>query len=380
MSINKPISIGYLGTIQNKAKAIKERITNLATNHIEILKIIATDYAIGIKESKGKENEDKLIEDIENKRNKSLEKEQEKFEKEQETLQLELENILSQIIDPFLNQKIEKIQSDLEAKKAELENKANASAAKKEIIKKILKTLPPILGFLLGKAIVALVVNNKKLKKLVNQTNEYITLANKSNNLSFLTSAKNKRADAVRVLDKSEKKVTEIKKIIDTITTILTILILIVSILESLPQIPAEIKEKIAKYKAIAELINLVLKIVSPILQKEINLIRKLRAQLKQIGDIFERIEIDKLTPSQILALLATPTNTEFEIYKGFKFIIQEETGPKAIVIKGNKRRYAAALDTNNVEVLKSDSSFTLDPNDLIEQLKLIIDRENLIA
>ena len=46
MAINKPISIGYLGTIQNKAKAVKERITNLATNHIEILKIIATDYAI----------------------------------------------------------------------------------------------------------------------------------------------------------------------------------------------------------------------------------------------------------------------------------------------------------------------------------------------
>jgi hypothetical protein len=38
------------------------------------------------------------------------------------------------------------------------------------------------------------------------------------------------------------------------------------------------------------------------------------------------------------------------------------------------------AIDTYNVEVLKSDSSFTLDPNDLVEQLKLIIDRENLIA
>ena len=34
MAINKPISIGYLGTIQNKAKSFKEIITNLSTNHI----------------------------------------------------------------------------------------------------------------------------------------------------------------------------------------------------------------------------------------------------------------------------------------------------------------------------------------------------------
>ena len=49
-------------------------------------------------------------------------------------------------------------------------------------------------------------------------------------------------------------------------------------------------------------------------------------------------------------------------------------------MVRGNKRHYAVAIDTNNVEVLKGELSFTLDPNDLIEQLKLIIDRENLIA
>jgi hypothetical protein len=50
----------------------------------------------------------------------------------------------------------------------------------------------------------------------------------------------------------------------------------------------------------------------------------------------------------------------------------------KTFEVKGNKRRYAVAIDRDGVEVLKSDFSFTLDPNDLIDQLKLVIDQRNL--
>ena len=82
---------------------------------------------------------------------------------------------------------------------------------------------------------------------------------------------------------------------------------------------------------------------------------------------------------SSLLPLNITFGTSDFPEYKGFKFALREENNPK-FEVRGNKRHYAVALDTNNVEVLKSDSSFTLDPNDLIEQLKLIIDRENLIA
>jgi hypothetical protein len=47
-------------------------------------------------------------------------------------------------------------------------------------------------------------------------------------------------------------------------------------------------------------------------------------------------------------------------------------------VVKGNKRHYAVAINRDGVEVIKSDYSFTLDPNDLVDQLKLIIDQQNL--
>jgi hypothetical protein len=44
------------------------------------------------------------------------------------------------------------------------------------------------------------------------------------------------------------------------------------------------------------------------------------------------------------------------------------------------KRHYAVAIDKWDVEVLKSELSFTLDPNDLIDQLKLVIDSQGLIT
>lgn len=286
--------------------------------------------------------------------------------------------------DPFAAQKAQKTQTDTKLSLAEKENKANAAAAQKEMIKKISKALAPVMGYLLGKGIIALVVNNKKLERLVNQTNAYITLANKSNNLTYLTNAKVKRADAVRTLERSEAKVVQIKKVVDTIHTVLTLILLIVSILEALPIIPPPVKDKIAKYKAIAELLNMILGIISPVLQKEINYLEKLKAQLKQIGDILDGIVANSLDKDQVAALLAkVGNNTGFGQYKGFNFAIktEENLGAHQKIVAGKiKRQYAVAIDRDGVEILQSDYSFTLDPNDLIEQLKLIIDQRNLQA
>jgi hypothetical protein len=291
---------------------------------------------------------------------------------------------INNINDPFAAQKAQKTQTDEKLTSAEKENKANAAAAQKEMIKKISKALAPVMGYLLGKGIVALVINNKKLERLVNQTNTYITLANASNNLTYLTTAKVKRADAVRTLERSEAKVVQIKKVVDTIHTVLTLILLIVSILEALPIIPPPVKDKIAKYKAIAELLNLILGIISPVLQKEINYLEKLKAQLKQIGDILDGIVANSLDKDQVAALLAkVGNNTGFGQYKGFNFAIktEENLGAHQKIVAGKlKRQFAVAINRDGVEILQSDYSFTLDPNDLIEQLKLIIDQQNLQA
>jgi hypothetical protein len=65
--------------------------------------------------------------------------------------------------------------------------------------------------------------------------------------------------------------------------------------------------------------------------------------------------------------------------YKGFRFFIREEMNSK-FVVKGNKRRYMIAKNKANEEVLKSSYSFTLEPDVLAEELKLIIDQKGLVA
>ena len=49
-----------------------------------------------------------------------------------------------------------------------------------------------------------------------------------------------------------------------------------------------------------------------------------------------------------------------------------------AKTVKGYKRHYAVAINRDNVEVIKSEYSFTQDPQVLVDQLKLIIDQKNL--
>ena len=71
------------------------------------------------------------------------------------------------------------------------------------------------------------------------------------------------------------------------------------------------------------------------------------------------------------------PVNKNFLSPLGFKFVIKEENDPK-FVVRGNKRHYAVAINTREVEQVKSDLSFTLDPQQLVNQLKFIIDQQNL--
>jgi len=116
-------------------------------------------------------------------------------------------------------------------------------------------------------------------------------------------------------------------------------------------------------------------------LSKEINLLRALIDQLAAINKIVENKTTTELNQEQLNALTESllPSNNTNLIppYKGFNFILKQEQNPN-FEIKGNKRNYAVAVNSNGREILKSDYSFTLDPNDLVEQLRLIIDQRNL--
>jgi hypothetical protein len=96
--------------------------------------------------------------------------------------------------------------------------------------------------------------------------------------------------------------------------------------------------------------------------------------------DQLESFSLETLEDPQSLS--STPQvpslSNQANLYRGFKFQIKEEQDPRFTVRGTIKRRYAVAVDRQGVEVLKSEYSFTLDPNDLVDQLKLIIDRQKL--
>jgi len=65
--------------------------------------------------------------------------------------------------------------------------------------------------------------------------------------------------------------------------------------------------------------------------------------------------------------------------YKGFKFYLKEEYNLN-FVVRGYKRRYAVATDFSGREIIQSDYSFTLEPEVLVDQIRVEIDLKNLSA
>ncbi len=298
--------------------------------------------------------------------------------------------------DPFEKIKANKTKRKSKRKKSKTKNKGKVKKAIKDKAKSILKnakkSLPPVIILGIETIIVYIVANNSALKKLVDDTNAIIEDANASGDPTKLNNAKLARDNAIRVIQRAEDALKRVNNILKTISIIITIFSIIVEIISALPiptsvppgiGIPINVIMQLVKILQKANQILLVLSaylpIVTTLLDKIIAVLEDLKAQLLPINGILEVAAATGINSS----LTDNPNQfgtTDFETYKGFKFAIKEESGPRAIVVSGNKRHYAEAIDTNNVAVLKSELSFTLDPNDLIETLKLIIDRENLIA
>lgn len=305
----------------------------------------------------------------------------ENLKKRKEENQKDIDDYLA---DPFAKQK-EKRKKRKEARaKAKQRTKAEKQAARKQRRKAVLqnakKTLVPILTLLLTNRIAEVISQNDKIQQLVDETNIIIEAANTSNNPSQLENAKVVRNNAITVIQSNEEKIIKINEQIQRITIYITIFSTIFSILSAIPiptsvppgiGIPVNVITKIIILLEKANKIVLALSALLPTvivsLEKAIQILEELKAQLLPINGELE----SKLPPVPVRF------GTDYPPYKGFKFALREENNPR-FVVRGNKRHYAVAINKQNIEQLKSESSFTLDPNDLIEQLKLVIDQQNL--
>lgn len=303
--------------------------------------------------------------------------------------------------DPFKKIKDKKKELQEKRKKLKSRTKSEKTKARKEKIKAVLKnakkTLGPILTLLITNKIAEIVAQNDRIQKLINETNAVITDANQSGDPLKLSNAKLARDNTIKIINNNQAKIQKVAETINKISVYINIFSLIVTIISSIPiptavppgiGVPVNLIMKFVKILDKANRIFLMLSSLIPvvlgILQKTIAILEDLKSQLLEINSKLEIASISGVVGTSELLLNTNSTEGGITLgivpsveYKGFKFAIREENNSKFIV-RGYKRHYAEAIDSNNVAVLKSDYSFTLDPDDLIEQLKLAIDKLKL--
>jgi hypothetical protein len=415
LSISTVVSPDILKTISSSAaiKTFGDQLVNKAKDKVisvvegkvgELKKLIEETVMQSIQAGIDHNTELKRLEVIfknkqitEEQYNAAVQKENEAYQAKIDSLnaqkakfQEDLTKILS---DPYKKLKAERAKLKLKLKKRKTKNKAERAKARRDLAKKIAlnaaKTLAPIIALQIAGKLASILSQRGKLEVLVDQVNAYIDQANTPETIVIATNLRN---NTITLINNSIGKLSSLQKIISQISTYITIFSLIVAVLSAIPiptavppgiGIPVNLIIRIVKTLERANklilALNVVLAISSVVLENEISKLNDLIDRIKDISQLLDIKTSTNLDQQQLTDLTSSIFNNtdQFEEYKGFRFKIKEEQN-KAFVVKGNIRHFAVAINRDGTEVLKSELSFTLDPQDLVDQLKLIIDQRNL--
>jgi len=374
-----------------KAEQIKNQIQDVVILEVKVRSDHSTELKrldILLKEKQITQEEyDKLVA-VENK---SFEEKIKDLEQLKIKLQTDLKNIIA---DPFRKIKERANARKLRRLARRSRTKAQKAKARRDLIKKVAtnvaKTLAPVIALQLANKFASVISQRQKLEILVDQVNAYIEIAQTPDQITIATNLRN---NTVTLINNSINKLTSLQKTIQQINLYITIFNAIVTVLSAIPiptavppgiGIPVNliirIVKTLEKAQKLISALNIVLAIATIALENEINELNELILRLQNVSQNLDDKTLNNLNQQQLTDLtnFFSPVGiNDFPPYKGFKFQIKEEQNA-AFVVKGNKRRYAVAIDRDGVEVIKSELSFTLDPNDLVDQLKLVIDQRNL--
>jgi hypothetical protein len=365
------------GELEAEKNKLIEDERQAGINHENELKRLETLYQQGQIPTKEEYDKAVLAE------NEAYNKQQESFNLQKEKINKDINNIN---LDSYKKIKEDKKIRKQKRQDIQAKNKARQSESKRNLSKKVIKnakkTLAPIIGLQIANQLSNIISQRAKLEELVNQVNAYIDTANTPETTSIATNLRN---NTITLINNSIGKLQNLQTTLNQINTYLTIFNAIVTVLSAIPiptsvppgiGIPINIITRIVKTiesaNKLISALNVVLAVASISLENEVGKLNELILKLKNVN-------LTGLDSQQLADLTSSIYNNvdDFPPYKGFKFKIKVEEN-KAFEVKGNKRRYAVATNHDGVEVLKSDFSFTLDPNDLVDQLKLVIDQRNL--
>lgn len=236
------------------------------------------------------------------------------------------------------------------------------------------------LSFIVSTLLQFISINNKKIEELVDKVNDIISSASTKNDLDSARVARNNALIIININRSYLSIVNNIIKLLNEISSILSILISAFSILPA-PFMNASIILLLQRLqKLLSDTVSL-LNVAALVTDKLLADLDYQESRLLPLGELLDT-NLDNLSANDLKNLINSYSQLGYlngYDYKGFKFYIKEENDPK-FDVKGNKRRYAVAVNKKGYEVLKSKFSFTLDPNVLVEELKLIIDQKDLVS
>ena len=368
-------ALGQVQILQQKLEDIIKKKLELEITHKANLRKLDSQYIPGEPEkSVLTEEEYNTAVVIENAR---YEVEKESLNKQQQDTENQIQSITK---DPKTKRKLESLKYKTKVKRDKVKNKANRSKATKNLLKSTAKSAAPLLMYSSVIVISKLVRENNKLKELVDQTNEIIDNASTPEQLE---QARVSRNSAYNVLTNNEQNLINIQNKLELITLLVSIItitsnVILASI--SFPGTPPSAYAVYDKAVRLLSLLNVILLALLAVLDPIISYLNELKAQLKEIDNKLDLETINTNSLDDLNNLLNNIKQPKDEIYKGFRLRIKEDQDPRTFVRDSIKRHYAAAFDRDNVEVIKSEYSYTLEPQILIDQLKVIIDQRNLQA
>jgi hypothetical protein len=354
--------------------------SNISTEAAVTAGIIATTSIVTVIKSN---NTDDINQQEQNQLKKSYNTEQKAIQDNIKTKQTTLTNKLK----GYLPQEFQDIESAYTSAQNTIESKQNDIRNGNKIkisTSSIIITIGVVADYLLGN----ISIGNKKIENLVDTVNLFIKNIKTEQDI---VKAKLYINRAKLIINTNRQRLETIQTILSILEILIPLLDIILSLFKANP-IPSAVPPGVgvplgtintidSKTKTLDDLklaASVLLRISNKLVTKLIDDLNYQESRLLPIEGLLDS-GLNNLTSSQISNLSPQLGYLQGYDYKGFKFFIKEENNPK-FVVKGNKRRYATAVNKDGNDILKSTSSFTLSPDVLIEELKLQIDQKGLVA
>ena len=328
-------------------------------------------------------NTDDINQQEENQLKKDFESEKKAIQDNIQSKQTTLENK----IKGYLPQELQDVESTYKSTQDTIEARRNDVRNGNRIkisTSSVIIVIGVIADYLLG----TVSIGNKKIENLVDSVNLFIKNIKTEKDI---IKAKLYIDRAKLIINTNRQKLETIQTILSILEILVPLLDVILSLFKSNP-VPSAVPPGVgiplgvintidSKTKTLNDIkasASVLLRISNRIVSKLIDDLNYQESRLLPIEGLLDS-GLNNLTSSQILNLSPQLGYLQGYDYKGFKFFIKEENNPK-FVVKGNKRKYATAVNKDGNDILKSTSSFTLSPDVLIEELKLQIDQKGLVA